>query len=46
LPAVSTWSLAELADFLVAEGVVDNISIEGLRDIPRAEGVSFQRTKT
>jgi transposase len=25
----STWSLAKLADFLVAEGVVDDISIEG-----------------
>jgi transposase len=42
----STWSLAKLADFLVAEGVVDDISIEGLRDILRAEGVSFQRIKT
>jgi transposase len=27
----STWSLAKLADFLVAEGVVDDISSEGLR---------------
>ena len=27
----STWSLAKLADFLVAEGVVDDISHEGLR---------------
>jgi transposase len=26
----STWSLAKLADFLVAEGVVDDISHEGL----------------
>ncbi|MFG2045545.1 helix-turn-helix domain-containing protein [Dactylosporangium sp. NPDC048998] len=42
----STWSLAKLADFLVAEGVVDDISIEGLREILRAEGVSFQRVKT
>jgi transposase len=42
----STWSLAKLADFLVAEGVVDDISIEGLRDILRTEGVSFQRIKT
>src|SRR5215510_874734 len=41
----STWSLAKLADFLVAEGVVDDISIEGLREILRAEGVSFQRIK-
>jgi transposase len=27
----STWSLAKLADFVVAEGVVDDISHEGLR---------------
>ena len=37
----STWSLSKLADFLVAEGVVDDISHEGLRTILREEGVSF-----
>jgi transposase len=37
----SVWSLAKLADFLVAEGVVDDISHEGLRTILREEGVSF-----
>lgn len=42
----STWSLTELADFLVAEGVVDDISHEGLRILLHAEGVSFQRLKT
>jgi transposase len=42
----STWSLAKLADFLVAEGVVDDISHEGLRQLLRAENVSFQRIKT
>ena len=42
----STWSLAKLADFLVAEGVVDDISHEGLRALLREEGVSFQRMKT
>jgi transposase len=42
----STWSLAKLADFLVAEGVVDDISHEGLRVLLRAEGVTFQRIKT
>src|SRR5277367_5937332 len=42
----STWSLARLADFLVAEGVVDDISHEGLRTLLREEGVSFQRIKT
>jgi transposase len=42
----STWSLSRLADFLVAEGVVDDISHEGLRVLLREEGVSFQRVKT
>jgi transposase len=42
----STWSLSKLADFLVAEGVVDDISHEGLRVLLRAEGVTFQRLKT
>jgi transposase len=42
----STWSLSKLADFLVAEGVVDDISHEGLRVLVREEGVTFQRLKT
>jgi transposase len=42
----STWSLSKLAEFLVAEGVVDDISLEGLRTLLREEGVSFQRVKT
>ena len=42
----STWSLAKLADFLVAEGVVDDISHEGLRVLLREQGVTFQRLKT
>jgi transposase len=42
----STWSLAKLADLLVAEGVVDDISHEGLRALLREEGVSFQAIKT
>jgi transposase len=37
----SAWSLSKLADFLVAEGVVDDISHEGLRVLLREEGVSF-----
>ncbi len=41
----STWSLSKLAEFLVAEGVVDDISHEGLRVLLREEGVSFQRLK-
>jgi len=42
----STWSLSKLAEFLVAEGVVDDISHEGPRVLLREEGVSFQRLKT
>jgi hypothetical protein len=42
----STWSLARLAEFLVAEGVVDDLSHEGLRVLLREEGMSFQRLKT
>jgi transposase len=42
----STWSLSKLAEFLVAEGVVDDISHQGLRALLREEGVTFQRIKT
>lgn len=42
----STWSLTKLAEFLVAEGVVDDISHEGLHTLLREEGVSFQVIKT
>jgi transposase len=42
----STWGLSKLAEFLVAEGVVDDISHEGLRTLLREEGVTFQRMKT
>src|SRR6202451_711604 len=44
--ALSTWSLAKLAEFLVAKGVVDDISHEGLRVLLRKEEVSFQAVKT
>ena len=43
---LSTWSLSKLAEFLLAEGVVDDISHEGLRVLLREEGVTFQRIKT
>jgi transposase len=42
----SNWSLSKLAEFLVAEGVVDDISHEGLRALLRKEEVSFQAIKT
>lgn len=38
----ATWSFAKLADYLVSEGVVTDISHEGLRQLLREEGVSFQ----
>ena len=41
----SVWSLSKLAEFLVAEGVVDDISHAGLRTLLREEGVTFQRIK-
>ena len=37
----STWSLSKLVDYLVAQGVVDDISHEGLRVLLREQGVSF-----
>ena len=42
----ATWSLAKLADYLVAEGVVTDISHEGLRVLLREEGVRFQAVRT
>ena len=42
----STWSLSKLAEFLVAEGVVEDISHEGLRALLHDEGVSCQAVKT
>jgi len=37
----STWSLSKLADYLIAQGVVEDISHEGLRMLLREAGVSF-----
>src|SRR5439155_20004282 len=42
----SPCSLRKLAQFLGAEGVVDDISHEGLRALLREEGVAFQASKT
>ncbi len=38
----STWSLPKLADFLVAEGVVDDISQEGLRALLPRRASAFK----
>src|SRR3954468_11336512 len=42
----ATWWLAKLADYLVAEGVVTDISHEGLRRLLHHEGVRFQAVRT
>jgi hypothetical protein len=42
----SAWSLAKLAEYLAATGVVAAISRETIRQILRAGGVSWQATKT
>lgn len=42
----ATWSLAKLADYLVAEGVVTDISHEGLRQLLFEEDVRFQAVRT
>lgn len=42
----ATWSLAKLADYLVAEEVVTDISHEGLRLLLREEDVSFQALRS
>jgi transposase len=42
----ATWSLAKLADYRVAEGVVTDISHEGLRALLHEEGVRFQALRT
>ena len=42
----STWSLSKLAEFLTEQGVVDDISHEGLRVLLHEQGVSFQAVKT
>ena len=40
------WSLAKLRDFIVAEKIVESISIETIRQILRADKVKLRRTKT
>jgi hypothetical protein len=42
----STWSLAKLAEFLVAEGVVDDISHEGLPRPTAGRGRQLQAVNT
>src|ERR1700677_5416559 len=41
----ATWSLSKLADYLVAEGVVTDISHESLRQLLLEESVRFQRSE-
>jgi len=42
----ATWSLSKLTDYLVAEGVVTDISHEGLRQLLIQENVRFQAVRT
>ena len=42
----ATWSLAKLADYLVAEGVVDGHLPRGAAALLREEGVRFQAVRT
>jgi transposase len=42
----STWSLAKLAEYLAATGVIASISRESIRQILRGGGVSWQATRT
>jgi len=46
LPGFSTWSLAKLRDYLLAEGIVAELSRETLRRILHAGGISWQTTTT
>jgi transposase len=46
LIGMQQWSLPKLRDYLVAQKIVSNISIEWLRQILRRCGVSLRRTKT
>jgi len=40
------WSLAKLRDFLIAEHIVDSISIETIRQMLKKAKVKLRRTKT
>lgn len=40
------WSLAKLRDYVIAERIVESISLETIRQILKANKVRLQRTKT
>lgn len=40
------WSLPKLRDFVIAEKIVESISVETIRQILKAHKVRLQRTKT
>jgi len=46
LIGMSVWSLPKLRDYLVAQKIVANISIEGLRQILRQRKIRWRHTKT
>jgi transposase len=43
---LNRWSLRQLRGFLLRRGVVGSISVEGLRQVLRRAGITFQRTRT
>ena len=40
------WSLTKLQGYVIKEGIVESISYEGVRQILRKAGITYQRTKT
>ncbi|GCC11354.1 hypothetical protein IPdc08_01405 [archaeon] len=40
------WSLTKLHGYIIKEGIVESISYEGVRQILRKAGITYQRTKT
>lgn len=43
---LNRWSLRRLRDYLIKSKVVGHISVEHLRRILRAEGITYQKTRT
>lgn len=46
LIGMSVWSLAKLRAYLIAEGIIDSISLEWLRQILRRQKIRWLHTKT
>lgn len=46
LTGMTRWSVAKLREHLIDQGIVEDISLERLRQIPKRAGVRLRRTKT